>query len=128
MNNLVKNNFVRQKKILVIDDDPGILDSMKLLLKEFDYKVETSSNVKVAYGLKEELPDLILLDIWMSGTDGRDVCSYLKGKKETKHIPIIMVSANKDTESIAKKAGANGFINKPFDMYELLNKIAQLIA
>lgn len=124
----MKNNTVSQKKILVIDDDPGILDSLKLLLKEFDYKVETSSNGKVAYNLKEELPDLILLDIWMSGTDGRDVCKYLKKQKKTKHIPIIMFSANKDTESIAKEAGADDFIYKPFDMYELLNKIAQHIA
>lgn len=128
MNNLIKNNPVRQNKILVIDDDLGILDAIKLLLKEFDYDVTTASDGKAAYDLKEVLPDLILLDIWMSGVDGRDVCAHLKGQKETKHIPIIMFSANKDTENIAREAGADGFINKPFDMHMLLKKISQHIA
>ena len=55
-------------------------------------------------------------------------CKNLKSKKLTKHIPIIMVSANKDTEKIAKEVGADDFLTKPFEMDELLAKIATHLA
>jgi len=70
---------------------------------------------------------LLLLDIWMAGVDGRDVCKYLKSQQPTKHIPIIMVSANQDTEKIAREAGADDCITKPFDMYKLLERVAQYV-
>jgi DNA-binding response OmpR family regulator len=63
----------------------------------------------------------------MSGVDGRDICKQLKSKKQTKNIPIIMISANKDTEKIAKNAGADGFIAKPFEMKELLTTVGRYV-
>jgi CheY-like chemotaxis protein len=57
----------------------------------------------------------------MSGMDGRDVCKHLRAKKKTKHIPIIMISANKDAKAIALSAGANDFLAKPFEMNSLLS-------
>src|ERR1039458_7018872 len=115
------------KKIIVADDDPAILHSIKMLLEDEGYRVETAVGDKTAQSVKEHLPDLLLLDIWMSGMDGRDICKHLKSQASTKHIPIIMISAQLDTEKIAKEAGADDFVTKPFDIFKLLEKIEQYV-
>ena len=119
-----ENKPDRKKKVLVADDDPAILEVITLILEDAGYDVKTTVNGQTEKLAKEYLPDLILLDIWMSGMDGRIICKDLKAQKITKHIPILMISANKDTEKIAKEAGADGFLAKPFDMKDLLNKVA----
>ena len=78
--------------------------------------------------MKMELPDLLLLDIWMSGEDGRDICKKLKQSELTKNIPVIMVSASKDIKESALAAGADDFLAKPFEMNELLGKIKMFTA
>ena len=112
-----------KKKIFVADDDPAILDALKIILEEVGYEVETSVNGRIFQTNKEHLPDLLLLDIWMSGLDGGAICKQLKTQDLTKHIPVIMISANKDLEQITKDAGADDFIEKPFQMVNLLAKI-----
>ena len=113
------------KKILIADDDPAILDAVKLILEEFGYKVDTTVDGETIYKMEKEYPDLLLLDIWMSGQDGREICRYLKKEPHLKHIPIIMISANRDTATIAQEAGADDFLAKPFEMDELIHKIEQ---
>ncbi|GAC1386458.1 MAG: hypothetical protein NVS1B7_4810 [Candidatus Saccharimonadales bacterium] len=108
------------KRILAADDNPAILDALKIMLEDVGYSVETTEDGAVAQYLKPPYPDLLLLDVWMSGVDGRDVCKYLKSKAETKHIPIIMISATKDIIHITQKAGADDYISKPFQMDHLL--------
>jgi DNA-binding response OmpR family regulator len=112
-----------KKRILVVDDDEDIADMMEMILENQGYSVNTIIRAEEVLGIKEDLPNLILLDIWMSGVDGRDICRHLKNQPLTKHIPIILISANRDIEEIAKTAGANDFICKPFDMDELLEKV-----
>ena len=63
---------------------------------------------------------LFFLDIWMSGVNGSTVCEKLKADERTKDIPIIMFSANRDTQDIAMQCGADGFLSKPFEIKELL--------
>ncbi len=115
----------KAKKILIADDDPGILDALKIMLEEMGYIVETTTDGETVKKVYTHLPDLILLDIWMSGMDGRDICKKLKSQEKTKNIPIIMVSANRDTEKIAKEAGADDFVAKPFEMDDLLDMISK---
>jgi DNA-binding response OmpR family regulator len=120
------NNHIftsNKKKILIADDDRAILDALKLMLEEVGYEVNTSSDGKTIQTVKKYYPDLLLLDIWMSGVDGRDICKELKAYELTKHIPIIMISANRDTETIAKESGADDFLTKPFGMNDLLSKV-----
>jgi CheY-like chemotaxis protein len=110
-------------KILVADDDPAILDSIKMMLEFCDYEVETLADGTVISKLKQDKPELLLLDIWMSGTDGREVCKKLKATEDTRDIPVILISASRDIEKSTKDAGANDFLAKPFEMNDLLNKI-----
>lgn len=114
------------KHILVADDDEAIVEAITMILKEEGYEVSAECEGDALKCL-ERLPDLILLDIWMSGTDGKEVALYFKGHEATKHIPIIMVSANRDGEAIAAEVGAEGFIAKPFDIDELLSKVEELV-
>jgi CheY-like chemotaxis protein len=73
------------------------------------------------------LPDLILLDVLLSGKDGREIVKYLKRKAETKAIPVIMFSAHPSAEETARAAGADDFLAKPFDIEVLLDKIAHFL-
>lgn len=113
------------KKILIADDDPGILDAIGIMLEFEGYEVQSASNSAALLSMENGLPDLLLLDIWMSGTDGRDVCRYLKQKESTRKIPIVMISASKNIENSAREAGADDFLAKPFEMDSLLEKIGK---
>ncbi len=116
-----------KNKILVADDDAAIVDAIQLILEDAGYSVVTTMNGEDLIKMENNFPNLILLDIWMSGHDGNTICEQLKNQTTTQDIPIIMISANKDTAQIAQKAGADDFITKPFDMQELLNKVAKHI-
>ena len=110
-------------RIVVADDDLAILDCIQLILEDEGYKVKTTANGADVPALAKTRPNLLLLDVWMSGQDGRKICKKLKGDKATKDLPIIIISANKDTAQIAKEAGANDFIEKPFEIDDLLAKV-----
>lgn len=111
---------------MIADDDPGIVDAVEMLLEFEGYKVSSTVNGATVLDMTEELPDLLLLDIWMSGEDGRDICKKLKSIPLTKNIPVIMISASRDIKESAMAAGADDFLAKPFEMDELLRKIESL--
>lgn len=117
---------MRNKKIMIADDDPGIVDAVEMLLEFEGYDVATTVSGSTVLQL-DQLPDLLLLDIWMSGEDGRDICKQLKAQDTTSSLPIIMISASRDIKSSAMEAGADDFLAKPFEMDELLKKIEALI-
>jgi DNA-binding response OmpR family regulator len=113
---------------MIADDDPGIVDAVEMLLEFEGYKVTSTVDGSTLLDMKNELPDLLLLDIWMSGEDGRDICKKLKSEALTKNIPVIMVSASRDIKESAMAAGADDFLAKPFEMDELIQKIESLIS
>ena len=113
-----------QKKIMIADDDSGIVDAVEMMLEFEGYQVASTSNGSTVLDMDKEYPDLLLLDIWMAGEDGRDICRELKKRKQTRNIPVIMISASTELEKSAKEAGADDFLEKPFDMHKLLLKIA----
>lgn len=118
----------KKKKILVVDDEPDILEFLQVILEEEGYNVLTSQKAEYLEQLHNGgLPDLILLDVLLSGKDGREIVKYLKQQEETKHIPVIMFSAHPSAEQTAKEAGAEDFLAKPFEIDELLEKVAKFI-
>lgn len=118
------------KRLLVIDDDPAILASLELLLEDAGYFVESSTKngEVIDHMIRTNPPDLIVLDILLSGQDGRTICMQLKGNQSTKHIPIILMSAHPDAGAMSRSAGADAFVSKPFDIDDLLKMIEDLIA
>lgn len=112
---------------MVADDDPAIVDALKLMLEFAEYDVITTEDGNEVRNLKGRLPDLLLLDIWMSGENGREICKKLKSQQSTKSLPVILISASREVEKSARDAGAEDFIAKPFEMDELLNKIEKYV-
>jgi DNA-binding response OmpR family regulator len=114
------------KKILVIDDEPLVVEVLKIRLQMSNYEVITASNgIEGIERAVSEKPDLIILDILMPGLDGYQVCRRLKEDRKTKRIPIIMLTAL--GQSAGRKegyaSGAYDYIFKPFDDGELLNSV-----
>jgi CheY-like chemotaxis protein len=115
----------RIKTIMIADDDPGILDAICIMLEFEGYKVYCTPDGAEILSMHGNLPDLLLLDIWMSGIDGRDICKQLKQNPNTSKLPIVLISASQDIERSAIAAGANDFLAKPFEIDDLLEKIAK---
>ena len=117
-----------KKKILIIDDDPSILDILRIVFEKAGYEVIIESDGQAILDNKFETPDIILLDRFLSGIDGLDICRHLKNDLRSKHIPIIMVSASPDIAITAMNAGADRFIEKPFEIVEILKCIEEVIS
>lgn len=117
------------RHILVVDDEPDILEFLQVILEEEGYEVVTSQKAEFLDQLHNGgLPHLILLDVLLSGKDGREIVKYLKSQEETKAIPVIMFSAHPSAEQTARAAGADDFLAKPFDIDVLLAKIVHFLS
>lgn len=117
-----------KKNVLIVDDDKSILDSLSLVLRESGYNVQAI--IKGEQALKTvnlNHPDLILLDVLMSGKDGREICKSIKADEKTKDIPVIMISAHPTAFKNLEKIGADDFLSKPFELDDLLKKIEKYI-
>ena len=115
-------------RLLVVDDNRVNRLLLVQGLEQEGHDVASAENGREALEMLRSRPfDLLLLDIWLSGWLGRDICIYLKSQEATKHFPIILVSANKDTENIAREAGADDFLTKPFELDELLAKLERYL-
>ena len=116
-----------KKKILVTDDDPGIGDILKIIFETAGYNVQLITNGDDLLNDQFEIPDLFLLDKQLSGVDGIDICRYLKGQKTTSHLPVIMISANPNIGKLSEEAGADAYIEKPFEVKYLLEMVKRYI-
>ena len=113
----------KKTKILTIDDNQGILFIMKQALEIKNYEVEISDSFRGIESIKRSAPDLILLDISLTDTDGGEACRKLKSNEFTKHIPIIILSGNPDLEKVAGDAEADDYLAKPFNLVDFYQKI-----
>lgn len=115
------------KRILVVDDAPDILEIVQLILEDEGYQVQTSLNGACFQQMEDNPPHLILLDILLSGEDGREICQQLKSSEQTKHIPVILISAHTEVSKAAEVAGANNYLAKPFRMAKLVEMVKQYL-
>lgn len=113
-----------QPKVLIMDDEPDILDAMALILDDFGYGVKTSTTGSNVFEMVDVFqPDVVLIDVLMAGQDGRDICKTLKASDQTKNLPVIMVSAHPTVKESVFAAGADDFVAKPFDIHDLVETI-----
>ena len=118
------------RKILVVDDDPEILNMLTTRLTKRGYEVSTAGDgVRALELAKRERPDLILLDVMMPGKSGWEVARALKGDPVTEKIKIVMVSAigEQMNEMTSPIYGADAHIDKPFEFERLESIVSQLI-
>ena len=115
-------------RILVIDDDKPMLEIVKSILDNEGYVVETISNWTIVFDkIRQYKPDLIILDIFISGSDGRVICKELKKSKTTTNIPVILFSATNRLEAYTKDSNAQGYLKKPFETMELVNIVKETL-
>lgn len=118
--------------ILVIDDNEDILFMIKTMLEMKGYKITAKDNPeKIEFFIENAQPDIILMDMLLSGSDGREICKNIKKNKLISAIPIIMISALPDADICCKEAGTDYFLGKPFemtDLFETINNALSLIA
>ena len=113
-----------KKHIFIVDDDEAILDVIKIILEDNGYKTTVVTDGDDLFKkIRSNHPDLILLDIWLTGTDGIAITKKMKINDKLKKIPIIMISANNKGKQIALENGADGFIAKPFEIDDLLKVV-----
>lgn len=120
----------RRPKVLIVEDDRDILNLTTLLLKR-DYEVYTCTDGRAGLDMaREVLPELILLDVYMEGMNGYEVCEALKADARTKDIPLAMFTAGVQRWEVDRgfKAGADDYITKPFRPEELRAKVRDLIS
>jgi CheY-like chemotaxis protein len=118
------------RNVLVVDDEPNIVLSIKFLINQQGYEVRTAGNGEEALqALAEQIPDLILLDIMMPKPDGYEVCQTIRANPQWQDIPIIMLTAKgRDVERQKGLAmGADDYITKPFATNELVAKVRGIL-
>jgi len=111
------------KKILIIEDDKDIRESIVYVLQEDGYEVTASEDSKILRSVNELAPDMILLDNWLtewkSDANGEQLSRELKSNPATSHIPVIIISAVSNIKEIAEAGLADAYLRKPFDVADL---------
>lgn len=116
--------------IMVVDDEPDIVRLVKISLEMANFDViDASSGVEALEKVKQRVPDLFLLDIMMPDMNGYEVCQRLKADEKTRNIPVVMLTAKgqKGDAEQGLRVGADDYIIKPFDPYELSEQITEIL-
>jgi len=116
------------KRVLVVDDDQGILDSFEALLGDRYDLVKAENGYKALRILENDPPNLIFLDIKMPGIDGIDILRRLRKEKREVEVVIITASNQESVEDEAKSLGVTDYLKKPLDIFEIDRVTTQVLA
>lgn len=111
-------------RILVGEDDEAIAEVIRIILSEEGHEILPATDEKTFLTQLKNKPQLILLDVSLGGADGGQLTKKIKKNSAQQNIPIIIVSANSQIESIAKDSGADGFLLKPFEIDQLQSLVS----
>ncbi len=118
------------KKILIVDDERDLVETLTFRLEANDYQVISANDGQEGLDkAKREQPDLIILDLILPKMDGYKVCGLLKSDARYNKIPIIMFTARAQESDMkmGEEVGADAYVTKPFEPQTLLGKIAELL-
>jgi len=116
------------KRILIFDDDKSILDVFTIIFSENGYEVEVSeTSHNIIERVADFRPHLILMDNWIPDIGGIEAVKLLRNHREFKDIPVIYISANSDINTLAKKAEADDYLAKPFELQILEKKVEKFL-
>lgn len=116
------------KQIHVVEDDQDIRQIIAFILEEEGYKVKLFPDATSFHAsMMESVPDLYLLDVMLPDGNGLDLCREIRTTKQIKDVPIIVMSAHAQPDTIFQQCTANDFISKPFDLNDILLKIQKQI-
>jgi len=130
MKHLPVVDLFQKKKILIVDDDKDIVEVLSQILSSSGYQTEKAFDGFDAGGKVTHFkPDLMILDLYMPGIDGFEVCERIKKNSDTSHIKIIALTGFDTPENRDRimKAGADSFLSKPVDKNELIQNIKDIL-
>ncbi|RWY50104.1 response regulator [Mucilaginibacter gilvus] len=115
------------KKILIVDDDPDILEILSLILSDTGYETMALAHGQTIFDdIRDFEPNLVLMDVMLAGMDGRAICKNIKENQFTSALPVILISGTHDlSDSLRLQGAPDDFIAKPFELDYLLSKVAQ---
>lgn len=121
---------MKDRKILVVEDNEDVLDGITNLLDYCGYKSRGVLKIdnETDREIKSGVYDLLILDVMLSGADGRNLTREIRNREENRQIPIILISASPDLKSSALRSGANDFLPKPFGLDDLRKIVEQNIS
>ena len=112
--------------IMLIDDNQALREAMATMLRLSNYEVDEREHLKEIFDVAR-LPDLYIIDYWLKDIQGSSVCSIIKANKNTKNIPVIIMSGDPAIESAAYNFGADAFLRIPFSMKQMLTMVSDLL-
>jgi DNA-binding response OmpR family regulator len=116
-------------RILVVEDDDTLRDILAEALREDGYTVELAADGQIALELARDWrPDLLIVDLMMPNMDGEALVTTLRVLRGTTPLPIIVVSASRRAEEVGARMGAHAALRKPFDLYELTDRVDQIFS
>lgn len=118
------------KSVLLIEDEPNIIEAVSFILSRDGWEVNTHSNGQTALAaIAAKKPDVVILDVMLPGSSGYDILRSLREAPETRELPVLMLTArgqNKDRD-MAEKIGASRFMTKPFSNADVLEAVRALV-
>jgi two-component system alkaline phosphatase synthesis response regulator PhoP len=118
------------RQVLVVDDEIGALTLIGIMLERGGFDVLKARDAYIALDiLGEQIPDLIILDVMMPGMDGIDLCRHIRDTETTASIPVLILSARGDAETVERgiEAGANDYLSKPILHHDLVTKVRRML-
>lgn len=116
------------KRVLVLDDDVAVLEAIETALVYDGFEVKTLGHTyNIFNNIQGFNPDFIILDFMLYGVNGAELCRQIKANPETRHLPVIMISAYVSNFDLLRKFGCDHFISKPFDLSELQQGIDKVL-
>jgi DNA-binding response OmpR family regulator len=119
------------QKILVVDDEPNIVQSLAFVFNREGFDVATAGDgVQAMSMIRDSKPNPLILDIMMPNKNGYEVCQEIKSDPELKDIQVLMLSSisNENSRRHAMSQGADDYINKPFSLMQVVTRVKELLA
>jgi two-component system, OmpR family, alkaline phosphatase synthesis response regulator PhoP len=129
-NSAAKGNVMAREKILVVDDEEDLLELVNYNLTKEGYRIRcVASGEEALAEARQNVPDLIVLDLLLPSVDGLEICRILKGDSRTAHVPILMLTAKSEESDVVSglELGADDYMTKPFSPRVLLARIRALL-
>jgi DNA-binding response OmpR family regulator len=118
------------KRVLLIEDEPNIIEAIRFVLSRAGYVVDTHSDGSTALGaIRSKAPDMVILDVMLPNKSGYDILRELRAEEGMAGLPVLMLTARgqKKDREMAERYGASRYMTKPFSNAEMINSVAELL-
>lgn len=119
------------KRVLLIEDEPNIIEAIRFLLVREGYNVDTHSDGQTAVkAVRDRSPDMVILDVMLPNRSGYDILQELRAERDRDQLPVLMLTARgqKTDREMAERYGANKFMTKPFANADIVSSVRELLA